>query len=87
MYCAGSRPANDAETERARMLVRATIRGFENYAYQYRQGLLDREEWEGMKGGIRAVMVRPFVRDFWSEVGDQFSPEFQALVEELLPPA
>ncbi len=82
----GKPPASPAETERARMLLRATIRGFENYAYQYRQGLFDEGEWEGMKGGIRATMNPPFVRAFWREVGDQFSPEFRVLMAELVPP-
>jgi hypothetical protein len=85
MIASGMRePAREEERQRARMLFRAGFRGFENYAYQYRNGFFDETEWEGFKGGIASAMSTPFNRELWRDISNEFSPAFREVVDALI---
>ena len=85
MIAAGTRePETEEEKQRTRILWRSAFRGFENYAYQYRNGFFEEGEWEGMKKGIVEAMSLPFNRELWREIPDEFSPAFREVVEELI---
>ena len=84
MVASGVREAKeDEEKQRARILLRAAFRGFENYAYQYQNGFFDQDQWEGMKRGIEVVMSSAFSRDHWREISPEFSPAFRNVMNDL----
>ena len=59
---------------------------FENAHYQHRVGLLDDDRWEQYDIRLRAMVSPPGSAHWWrtSEITASFSPEFVALVEEIL---
>ncbi len=60
---------------------------FDNAHYQYRVGMLDEERWQKHYGDLRSLFIRvPGVSEWWraSTMRPTMSPEFVALVEEIL---
>ncbi len=59
---------------------------FDNAYYQYRVGMLDAEMWQKHYGDVRGLFQSPGVGEWWrtSRIRPNFSPEFVALVEEIL---
>ena len=85
MVASGAREAKmEEEKQRARILLRAAFRGFENYAYQHQHGFFDDDQWEGMMRGITAAMASRFSRELWREISVEFSPTFREVVDGLI---
>jgi hypothetical protein len=59
-------------------------RRYDNVYYQHRMGLLDKNRWELHQTDIVAQLRTPGVATWWREHRPSFSPEFIALVEEIL---
>jgi hypothetical protein len=72
------------ESIRARLLLRATFRGWENYAYQYEQGLLDPSEWRGLRETMRSMTAFPFVREEWLSTRHEYSNVLQKTLDALV---
>ena len=86
------RRSNDGEElsreDRFRLdrISRAYFRYWENVHYQYRNGLYDEEEFRGSRVGLKWRLSRPGVAAMWCATEEQYSREFVAEVERLLPP-
>lgn len=58
------------------------FRIFDNGYYQYKNGLLDESEWNKYLSIINTLLkVNPYVRVMWNTYGENFSKDFQALME------
>ena len=66
-------------------ILRAYFRYWENVHYQYRNGLYDEEEFRGSRAGLKWRLSRPGVAAIWCDTEEQYSREFVAEVEPLLP--
>jgi hypothetical protein len=66
--------------------ISGVLVAFENSHYQHRLGLLDDDRWEQYDIRLRAVMSPPGCAHWWrtSEMTASSSPDFTALVEEIL---
>ena len=64
--------------------VRALLRGVENSFYQYRMGLYEADEYEGERQTLNRLLDDPVFRDYWNTRRDEFSREFQAVVDSLI---
>ena len=71
---------------RLERISRAYFRYWENVHYQYRNGLYDEEEFRGSRVGLKWRLSRPGVAAIWCDTEEQYSREFVAEVERLLPP-
>jgi len=73
------------------------MRSFDNVYYQYRTGMLEENRWELHRADIVTLFMSPGVVSWWRSNshnragidpgragGTQYSPEFVALVEEIL---
>ena len=60
------------------------LRGFDNAYYQFRTGMLDEERWHLAQTEMKWMLELPFFPEWWDATGHQLSPEFVALVEEIL---
>ena len=86
------RRSNDGEElsreDRFRLdrISRAYFRYWENVHYQYRNGLYDEEEFRGSRAGLKWRLSRPGVAAIWCDTEEQYSREFVAQIERLLPP-
>ena len=58
--------------------LQAMLRGFENYYYQYRKGLLEEELWVGYRESIRLAVSPPGFPPWWS-----FSRDFAELIDSI----
>ena len=67
-------------------ISRAYFRLWANVHYQYRNGLMDEEEFRGSRAGLKVRLSRPGVAAIWCDTVEQYSREFVAEVERLLPP-
>ena len=67
-------------------ISRAYLRYFANLHYQYRNGLYDEEEFGVARVGLKVRLSRPGVAAMWCATEEQYSREFVAEVERLLPP-
>ena len=67
-------------------ISRAYLRYFANLHYQYRNGLYDEEEFRVARVGLKVRLSRPGVAAMWCATEEQYSREFVAEVERLLPP-
>ena len=67
-------------------ISRAYFRLWANVHYQYRNGLMDEEEFRGSRAGLKQRLSRPGVAAMWCDTEEQYSREFVAEVERLLPP-
>ena len=86
------RRSNDGEElspdDRFRLdrISRAYFRYWENVHYQYRNGLYDETEFAGSRAGWKSRLSRPGVGAIWCDTEEQYSREFVAQIEPLLPP-
>ena len=86
------RRSNDGEKlspdDRFRLdrISRAYFRYWENVHYQYRNGLYDETEFAGSRAGWKSRLSRPGVGAIWCDTEEQYSREFVAQIERLLPP-
>ncbi len=72
------------EQHRLTQTCRALFRGWANYSYQHRIGLLDSSEWAGMTVTIRKNLARPFMLKDLEEIRDEFSEDFVSKVEAII---
>jgi hypothetical protein len=63
-----------------------TFATWQNVHYQYRNGLYDEEEFRVARVGLKVRLSRPGVAAMWCDTEEQYSREFVAEVERLLPP-
>ena len=80
---------NGAELEmeehlRLTQMCRATFRGWANYSYQHRIGLLDSSEWDGMAVTIRMFLSAPWTMKEWETMREEFTASFVAEVETII---
>ena len=80
----GSNELEPADELRVRQLCRGMFRGWENYAYQHRIGLVDLEEWAGVQVTIRKMLAHPTVAEYWSELRDEYSKAFVEEIESVV---
>ena len=66
--------------------MRVNFKGYENYFYQYKQGMLDDASWNAQREAIRVSLTPPGVAPWWRQNRHLFRPDFGELVDELLPP-
>ncbi len=57
---------------------------FENAHYQYRVGMLDEDRWQKHYADVRGLFQNPGVAQWCRAAPPNVSPEFVALVEEIL---
>lgn len=62
----------------------AVFRYFENFHYQYRQGLYDETEFSAHRKAYTDVMNSKLVVEFWCDYRDGISPEARADLDSLL---
>ncbi|MFT4582200.1 MAG: hypothetical protein ACI915_000051 [Gammaproteobacteria bacterium] len=75
----------DIELTRASLLIRASFRLWESSEYQYRNRVLEAEEWRGLRESIRnRIGASSYHRQFWADHKSEFSEHFQNCVTELL---
>lgn len=85
------RRSNDGEElspdDRFRLdrISRAYFRYWENAHYQYRNGLYDETEFAGAREAWKHRLSRPRIAAIWCDVEAEYSPEFVAEIERLLP--
>jgi hypothetical protein len=72
------------EDIRARLVATATFRGWETYAYQHKQGLLDPSEWRGFRESMRAVLAFPIAHETWLSRRHEFSDILRETVDPLV---
>ncbi len=60
------------------------VHAFENAHYQYRVGMLDEERWQKHYADVRGFFGWPGVAQWWRAAPPNVSPEFVALVEQIL---
>jgi hypothetical protein len=74
----------DEEMDRFRGIIYVTVRDLDNAHYQYRLGMFDEDRWQLSLGELRLFLQSPAFVEVWNEKGYVLSPEFVALVEEIL---
>jgi hypothetical protein len=68
-----------------RFWISSALHTFDNALYQRRVGLLDEERWQVQLLALSYVLLNPGVGQWWNAEGYRsFSPEFVAVVEEIL---
>lgn len=74
------------EVERLRIFSRAylALRNWENIHYQYRNGMLTKDEWQGFRLNLGAVFEWQTVRTVWEKEKQFFSEEFQHEIDGIL---
>ena len=72
------------ERLRLNQMCRATFRGWANYSYQHRIGLLDSSEWGGMAVTIRRFFAAPWAIEEWEAMREEFTESFVAEVETII---
>ena len=75
---------SSAEQVQVNYLRTASFKGFENQFFQYRQGLLRGDTWNGYEFFLLANLRAPDVQQWWSRSKDGFDPAFRGHVEGLL---
>ena len=66
-------------------ISRAYFRYWENAHYQYRNGLHPESEFAAQRKGWKSRLSRPGVAAIWCDTAEQYSREFVAEIERLLP--
>ena len=64
----------------------AWMRTIEQAYFQYVQGYIDEEIWEGQRAHLRQLMQAPAVKEWWLHRRCFFSQRFQHYLEELAVP-
>jgi hypothetical protein len=62
----------------------AVVRRFDAAYYQYRSGMLEEARWQISLRDLRAFLSNPGLVQWWKTMPPNLSPEFAALVEEIL---
>ena len=72
--------------ERFRVQARCyrDLRFWDNAHYQYRHGLLTKDEWEGFRMNLKLIFQFPIYRDYWENFQAMFSEHFQKEMNALL---
>ena len=72
--------------ERLRLQARCLrdLRFWDNAYYQYTEGLLTAEEWDGFRVNLKVVFQFPFYRDYWENFQVMFSAAFRRELNSLL---
>lgn len=83
LAAAGELKPNTPEYNSFLFLNQGIFREWENSYYQYEQGLFEPEEFEPRKERWRRVMANQPVRDYWKMSGDEYSPEFRKVLDEI----
>ena len=64
--------------------MRANFKGYENYFYQHKMGLLDAQSWSAAREAIRVSLSPPGVPKWWTMNRRLFRSDFGELVDEVL---
>ncbi len=72
--------------ERLRLQARCLrdLRFWDNAYYQYAEGLLTAEEWDGFRVNLHVILQFPFYRDYWENFQGIFSVGFRRELNSLL---
>jgi hypothetical protein len=72
--------------ERLRLSARCLrdLRYWDNAHYQYTQGLLTEEEWDGFRVNLQVIFQFPAYRDYWDNFQVMFSAPFRRELNSLL---
>ena len=60
------------------------LRAFDNAHYQFRMGMQDEDRWQISRRDLELFFQMPGVVQWWKATPSTLSPEFGALVEEIL---
>ena len=60
------------------------LRFWDNAYYQYTEGLLTAEEWDGFRENLRLIFQFPFYLDYWENLQVMFAAPFRHEVNSLL---
>jgi hypothetical protein len=60
------------------------LRAFDNAHYQFRMGMHDEDRWQISRRDLELLFQMPGVVQWWKATPSTLSPEFVALVEEIL---
>lgn len=60
------------------------LRFWDNAYYQYTEGLLTEEEWDGFRENLKLVMQFPTYREYWGKLQVMFSAPFREELNDLL---
>ena len=70
-----------AEVSQFNMLLVSLMRHYEGIHFQYLNGFISADAWEGWSSRIRGTLVRPGVLALWEEQKGAFSPAFRRFLE------
>jgi len=69
-----------AESMRLRFMASASLRGYEAYTNQRRDGFLGDDEWEAIRNTMRAHFHAPYMAETWRETQLNYSSNFRNIV-------
>ncbi len=72
------------ETFRLQSRCYRDLRFWDNAYYQYTEGLLTEEEWDGFRENLKLLMQFPTYSDYWSKFQVMFSAPFRDELNNLL---
>ena len=75
---------NPGERARFIMLMGVSVRTMSQQFFQWRQGALDTENWNGMKAVIDDITLYPGFAEYWRLRSHQYSDAFQTYVNDAL---
>ena len=75
---------SEEDAFRFTLWMTGVVHAFENAHYQYRMGMLDEDRWQKHYADVRSIFQFPGVAQWWRAGPPNVSPEFVALVEEIL---
>jgi hypothetical protein len=75
---------NEDEAFQFTFWMHSVMPAYENAYYLHRSGMLDDDRWEMQRRILVQTLASPGVLQFWRTNQPSFSPEFTALVEEIL---
>ena len=74
---------NEAEAFRFNWLISSVVSGYENGMYQFDNGMLAPERWQGQVANLRWFLASPGVRAWWSTFyKEHLAADFVRLVDE-----
>jgi hypothetical protein len=75
---------NEADTFRFNFWMGSVMRRYDSAYYQHRTGMLDEGRWQLLRADVGQWVTNPGVAQWWGVRNTNLSPEFVALVEEIL---
>ena len=72
------------ETFRLQSRCYRDLRFWDNAYYQYTEGLLTEEEWDGFRENLKLVMQFPTYREYWANLQVMFSAAFRDELNSVL---